>query len=672
MNPFTLNQQRSRETPSERVTVNILGRTRRATLNGREHIVAPLSMIVEGVLNGSKGSLFYPADEIGKNPSQWNGVPLVAYHPTRMGQPVSARDPDVLNESGLGVVLKSRFDKQTSRLLAEGWFDVDAVRNYDKKLPLDARMLPRLEASQAIELSTGLFTRNEKASEGANHRGRYYSHIARDYSPDHLAVLPDQRGACSLQDGCGVMINKEQEKAAEDVFTDVENCDDSGECKACRAKRLAKEKQHEAPEEITNEETELVENCKGEIECPRCQAKKFAQEETTNTEELVDNTESEYFDISSILNCGGEGGTPGPCPTGGDAHAEARKGNREYAKRLKQAQKKHKELGEEAKSLDDSAELLSSSLGPAGGYNRKPGPNFGQQVPHSTDVRFTDKNASKAFVKKHEGKVMSKAGGGIFVRVTHNVFTNLSRMAQSFEGGQLMADKKLTAEDRLKLVDHLVSNSKVWEEEDRETLNALGDVKLYGLAVQEQALNADPEESEDSEDSEDEEGGATENGHMPAALKKYQFKKKGKKVSKEEEAADEEEDDEEEMTDNSRPMTEAEWLAKAPKSLRSVVQNAQRREAAEKQELIANMTDHLEYDQKSLLVKVLNAESFNKLQTLSTLTAKSTTEVLTPVHNYRGQAVPMRVISDKSKVDPNEVLALPTINWKKESKANAS
>ena len=640
MNPFTLNQQRSRETPSERVTVNILGRTRRATLNGREHIVAPLSMIVEGVLNGSKGSLFYPADEIGKNPSQWNGVPLVAYHPTRMGQPVSARDPDVLNESGLGVVLKSRFDSQSSRLLAEGWFDVDAVRNYDKKLPPDARMLPRLEASQAIELSTGLFTRNEKASEGANHRGRYYSHIARDYSPDHLAVLPDQRGACSLQDGCGVMINK----AAEDIEL-CTNCGDDGECKACKAKRLAKvenEEPEEILEEVENETSEeLVDNCKGEVECPKCKAKRAAKmkemgEETpeysgktTNEEsvDLVDNAEDssvEYYDISEILNCGGKGGEPGPCP---------------HVTRTIQSLR-HVTTGSQANQ-------------------------------QGQDAWFNSQATQKAYPSK--GKVKGyKSFGDAVQKGFESKVTNLSRMAQSFEGGQLMADKKLTAEDRLKLVDHLVSNSKVWEEEDRETLNALGDVKLYGLAVQEQTLNADPEESEDSEDSEDEEGGATENGHTPAALKKYQFKKKGKKVSKEEEAADEEEDDEEEMTDNSRPMTEAEWLAKAPKSLRSVVQNAQRREAAEKQELIANMTDHLEYDQKSLLVKVLNAESFNKLQTLSTLTAKSTTEVLTPVHNYRGQAVPMRVISGKSNVDPNEVLALPTINWKKESKANAS
>jgi hypothetical protein len=31
--------------------------------------------------------------------------------------------------------------------------------------------------------------------------------VARNYRPDHLAVLPDQRGACSLTDGCGVMVN---------------------------------------------------------------------------------------------------------------------------------------------------------------------------------------------------------------------------------------------------------------------------------------------------------------------------------------------------------------------------------------------------------------------------------------------------------------------------------
>ena len=89
------------------LTANISGKTRKAQLNGREHIVAPLTLIVPGVLNGSRGPLLYPADEVSKNPSAWNHVPIVVYHPTENGQGISARDPDVLNKQGIGVILRA-------------------------------------------------------------------------------------------------------------------------------------------------------------------------------------------------------------------------------------------------------------------------------------------------------------------------------------------------------------------------------------------------------------------------------------------------------------------------------------------------------------------------------------------------------------------------------------
>jgi hypothetical protein len=184
----------------EHLLINLLGKTRRASLHGREHIVAPLSLIVPGVLNGSKGALYYPPEEIGRDPTIWNHVPLVVYHPNVGGQNVSARDPDVLNSHGIGIILKTKVDNK-GRLVAEGWFDVERCRKVDN------RVLQSLEAGKAIELSTGLFTDNHPAPQGSVHNGRSYQYIARNYRPDHLAILPDQKGACSLDDGCGVMVN---------------------------------------------------------------------------------------------------------------------------------------------------------------------------------------------------------------------------------------------------------------------------------------------------------------------------------------------------------------------------------------------------------------------------------------------------------------------------------
>lgn len=188
------------DTMIEFITVNRTGAVKRLHLNGREHYVVPVSMITPGVLNGSKGALFYPPEELRKSVDSWNGMPIVVYHPTQNGHPVSARRADVLNSQGVGVVLNARINKN-GKLVADGWFDIERVEKVDK------RVLQKLEAGDAFELSTGLFTDNYPAENGANYNGKGYTHIAKNHRPDHLAVFVDQKGACSLKDGCGVNVH---------------------------------------------------------------------------------------------------------------------------------------------------------------------------------------------------------------------------------------------------------------------------------------------------------------------------------------------------------------------------------------------------------------------------------------------------------------------------------
>lgn len=173
---------------------------RELTSDGRQYLVAPVTLIVPGVLNGSKGPLYYPADEIRKDPSIWNHMPLVVYHPSTNGINVSARDPDILDRQGVGLLMRVNAN---GKLRGEAWFDVEKTRKVDN------RVLERLEAGKPIEVSTGLFTDNEPAENGANYNGKSYAYVARNYRPDHLAILPDQIGACSIKDGCGILVNKD-------------------------------------------------------------------------------------------------------------------------------------------------------------------------------------------------------------------------------------------------------------------------------------------------------------------------------------------------------------------------------------------------------------------------------------------------------------------------------
>jgi hypothetical protein len=180
-------------------------KTKRVTWNGRDYIVAPLTLIVPGVLPGSQGPLLYPPEEVRKNPTDWNGMPIVVYHPLGPdGKPTSARDPQILEKSGIGTVFNG---KATGKLAAEGWFDVQRTKE------IDNRVLEALEKGKPMELSTGLTLRQYPVPEGTVHNGPGrtgpYVAIARDYKPDHLAILPDQRGACGIKDGCGLLVNSD-------------------------------------------------------------------------------------------------------------------------------------------------------------------------------------------------------------------------------------------------------------------------------------------------------------------------------------------------------------------------------------------------------------------------------------------------------------------------------
>lgn len=176
------------------------GAPKARTINGRHYWEVPLSLIVPGVLNGSQGSLYYPPAECCRNIDAWNGMPLTYYHPLDGGQHVSARDPDALDRHGIGFVARAKFSG--NKLRASGFFDIEQVKNADKRF--GGGLYDKLRTGQPVELSTGLFTDNHPADPGATFNGRPYQFIAKNYKPDHVAVLPDQVGACSLKDGCGV------------------------------------------------------------------------------------------------------------------------------------------------------------------------------------------------------------------------------------------------------------------------------------------------------------------------------------------------------------------------------------------------------------------------------------------------------------------------------------
>ena len=182
------------------IQCNKSGAVRYDRMNGREYVVVPMVMIVEGVLNGSAGPVLYPAEELEKFPASWNHKPVVVYHPELNGQPLSACDPDILTVQGIGLIMNSSWEKEDGKkgkLKAEAWLEQARVEEVDE------RVAEAIKNNQTLELSTGLFF-DAELQEG-EFDGRHYKMIARNYRPDHLAVLPDKVGACSVEDGAGFL-----------------------------------------------------------------------------------------------------------------------------------------------------------------------------------------------------------------------------------------------------------------------------------------------------------------------------------------------------------------------------------------------------------------------------------------------------------------------------------
>lgn len=182
----------------QKFTMNLSGDgIRIETLEGREMLVVPCVMLTEGVHTGSSGPLYYPAEELEKAPAVWNAKPVVVYHPEKDGAGVSACDAEILNSRKVGVMMNTRWDADAKKLRTEVWLDKLRMNE------VDGRIAEFLDKKQIMEVSTGVFTDNEEVKGEFN--GELYDGIARNYRPDHLALLPDKVGACSVAKGAGLL-----------------------------------------------------------------------------------------------------------------------------------------------------------------------------------------------------------------------------------------------------------------------------------------------------------------------------------------------------------------------------------------------------------------------------------------------------------------------------------
>lgn len=170
------------------------GQVRYEMLNGRRHLVVPIVALMEGVIHpvNAETPEFVPAEVLRKAASSWVGKPVTIGHPRKGNTQCSAVDPEIRKASGIGVIMKSEFDK---KLLQEAWIDEEKVKR------LHPNMYARLVLGSREEVSVGAFV--VTSAQSGDYNGKPYKAMWLETQGDHLAFLPGGRGACSCEMGCG-------------------------------------------------------------------------------------------------------------------------------------------------------------------------------------------------------------------------------------------------------------------------------------------------------------------------------------------------------------------------------------------------------------------------------------------------------------------------------------
>jgi hypothetical protein len=161
----------------------------------------------------------YPAEQLAGAAPSLNGKPAPAGHPKDAeGRVISATNGDALLTSYIGAVCKNARHEGGRTLV-----DVVVNEAQARAHPDGQRLLERLDAAitgnnaEPIHVSTGLFA--EMVTANGESGGKKYSRIATGIKYDHLAILLNESGAGTPDDGVGMWLNAAGEPEPIEVVT---------------------------------------------------------------------------------------------------------------------------------------------------------------------------------------------------------------------------------------------------------------------------------------------------------------------------------------------------------------------------------------------------------------------------------------------------------------------
>ncbi|MDM2814477.1 DUF2213 domain-containing protein [Citrobacter sp. Cpo103] len=180
------------------------------TINGQEHYVirGAVPIVDDIVMNGG----LYPAEEINNSYQTMERKLMPIGHPMVNGKYVSANDPQAVNDYYAGA-----WAQNVSKANDKVVMDVYVNKAVADTKPDGKRLIQRLDDmisgnnADPIHVSTGLLLNKEqKAGES---KQKKYSWVAHNMQFDHIAILLDEPGASTPDEGVGMFVNADGQEA---------------------------------------------------------------------------------------------------------------------------------------------------------------------------------------------------------------------------------------------------------------------------------------------------------------------------------------------------------------------------------------------------------------------------------------------------------------------------
>lgn len=183
-------------------------------INGAEHYVirGAVPIVDDIVMN----SVLYPAEEINNSYATMERKLMPLSHPKVDGNYVSANDPRAVNEYHVGA-----WAQNVSKAGDKVVMDVYVNKSVADSKPGGKRLIQRLDDmiagnnAEPIHVSTGLLLNKEQTA--GESKGKKHTSIARNMQFDHVAILLDEPGAGTPEEGVGMFVN------ADGTSSDVES-----------------------------------------------------------------------------------------------------------------------------------------------------------------------------------------------------------------------------------------------------------------------------------------------------------------------------------------------------------------------------------------------------------------------------------------------------------------